>query len=296
MQSSKKRFMIRKKLIAAVLICLCSQWVLYGCTKKEELILLNEGQQVQADAQDIFADTEASGSDGQSTLGETVEAEQNAGNDIAAADSQNVQKNGQAAADADRTAFIEKETGRIYIHICGAVMSPGVYELEAGSRVYEAVQAAGGFAEYADDSYVNQAQELPDGVKLVIPTKEEVESVRQAAKEGKSEGQVSPAGEGQAATDSGIQIGITAQGSAGTIEGAAGTETESALADDGKVNINTASAEELCKIPGIGATRAAAVISYREKHGSFESPEDIMKVSGIKEGTYEKIKDSISVK
>lgn len=292
MQSGKKRFKIRKKLIAAVLICLCSQWVLYGCTKKEELILLNESQHVQDTSTET--DAEASGTDGFSASGEAAKAEQNAGNELAAADGRKVQENGQSAADSDKTAYIEKETGRIYVHVCGAVMSPGVYELAAGSRVYEAVQAAGGFAEQADDSYVNQAQELPDGVKLVIPTKEEAESVRQAAGEGKSEGQVSSAGEEQA--DSGIQIGITAQGSAGTIEGAAGTETESALTDDGKVNINTASAEELCQIPGIGATRAAAVISYRERHGSFQSPEDIMNVSGIKEGTYEKIKDSISVK
>ena len=65
---------------------------------------------------------------------------------------------------------------------------------------------------------------------------------------------------------------------------------------DGRININTASEAQLCEIPGVGATRAAAIAAYTETHGAFERPEDIMKVNGIKEGMYEKIKDSISVK
>ena len=64
---------------------------------------------------------------------------------------------------------------------------------------------------------------------------------------------------------------------------------------DGLVNINTASEEELSAIPGIGAGKAAAVVRYRQENGAFASIEDIMKVSGIKEGTYEKIKDKITV-
>lgn len=155
-------------------------------------------------------------------------------------------------------AYIEKEPETVCVHVCGAVMIPGVYELSAGSRVYEAVEAAGGFTEDAEQSYVNQAQELSDGTKLVIPTVEEAEQAGQ--------------------------------------KDIAFAQAQEVHIDDGKVNINTASLEELCKIPGIGTTRAAAVISYREEHGSFESIEDIMKVSGIKEGTYEKIKENISVK
>ena len=70
---------------------------------------------------------------------------------------------------------------------------------------------------------------------------------------------------------------------------------EEVSADDGKININTASESQLCDIPGIGAVRAAAIASYRQEHGAFETIEDIMKVSGIKQGTYDKIKDSIIV-
>lgn len=152
------------------------------------------------------------------------------------------------------------DSGVICIHVCGAVRQPGVYELQAGSRVYEAVQAAGGFAQGADQNYVNQAQELNDGIKLVIPTLEEAAAVREKE------------------------------------FFAVGSEGEQPEKDsEGRININTASEAQLCDIPGIGATRAAAIAAYRESHGGFQKPEDIMKVSGIKEGMYEKIKDSISV-
>lgn len=131
-------------------------------------------------------------------------------------------------------------------------------EFAMGSRVYEAVEAAGGFAADADQNYVNQAQTLKDGVKLVIPTMEEAAQARERE-----------------------PLIEAAQGEDGV--------------QDGRININTATAAQLCDIPGVGATRAAAIIAYRESHGGFHKPEDIMKVDGIKEGMYEKIKDSISV-
>ncbi len=157
----------------------------------------------------------------------------------------------------------------IFVHVCGAVRTPGVYELKSGSRVYEAVRAAGGFTDDAEENYVNQAQILSDGIKLMIPTVEEA----------------------LAMPDDGMDTQAA--------EGTAGQPAEGGIAGqpayDGRININTASQQELCTIPGIGATRAAAIVQYRQEHGSFGSVEDIMKVTGIKEGTYEKIKDSIKV-
>lgn len=239
MQNKKKRFRIRKRLLAAGVTGLCSLCFLYGCTRKEELLLLTEeGQEQQEDMQERSEDTKG-WPEASDALGEIEEA--GAG-----------------------TAYIAEEPGTIYVHVCGAVMAPGVYEMTAGSRVYEAIQAAGGFTEDAEESYVNQAQELSDGVKLMIPTMEEV------------------------------QQGSFASGDRQSVLFA--QEDGQAHTKDGRVNINTASEEELCKIPGIGATRAAAIVAYRENHGGFADPEDIMKVNGIKEGTYEKIKDSISVK
>lgn len=157
----------------------------------------------------------------------------------------------------------------IYVHICGAVVSPGVYKLEAGSRVFEGIEAAGGFREDACEDFVNQAGILQDGQRLGIPTAEEA----------------------QAAREDNVSGGLwTADG---TDASAFGKQTENT---DGRVNINTASEEELGGIAGIGAGKAAAIVQYRTENGSFTSIEDIMKVSGIKEGTFAKIKDRITVK
>lgn len=134
----------------------------------------------------------------------------------------------------------------IYVDVCGAVKYPGVYQLNDGARVFEALELAGGMTEEACIKAVNQAEPVTDGQKLYIPTGEEWEN----------EFLLSP------------------------------SETE----DDGRININTASQAELCSLPGIGDTRAQAIIAYREANGAFESVEAIQNVSGIKSGTYEKIK------
>lgn len=147
----------------------------------------------------------------------------------------------------------------IFVHICGAVVNPGVYVLSAGSRIFEGIEAAGGFSEDACEDFVNLAQTLQDGQRIVIPTEEEAEAAVQ---------------------DNAYQEQWLPE------------ETQST---DGRVNINTASEQELSAISGIGAGKAAAIIQYRQENGSFSSVEDIMKVSGIKEGTYEKIKDKITV-
>lgn len=260
-------------------LCLLSLCLLCGCTKKEELIR-QSGQALESNE-----NLEESGAAGQEeradeSTGQWVDR------DVCKKDGQEAQQE-EKAADSG-TGGMAEDTGTIYVHVCGAVLRPGVYELAAGSRVYEAVQAAGGFAENAEESYVNQAQEVPDGAKLVIPTKEEAEAIVS-----KDSGR--PEAEGKT-TDGGVQPGIVLQEEGYAAGSSKETEAGKTTAEGGRVNINTASLEELCKIPGIGTTRAAAIVSYREDHGSFKSPEEIMQVSGIKEGTYEKIKDSISVK
>lgn len=80
-----------------------------------------------------------------------------------------------------------------------------------------------------------------------------------------------------------------------TLEEAENLEAEVKAAAEGLVNINMASAEELCTLPGIGASRAADIVRYREKNGAFQTKEDIMKVSGIKQNAYDKLCDKITV-
>ena len=139
----------------------------------------------------------------------------------------------------------------IYVHICGAVINPGVYQVPAGTRVYQALELAGGSSDDAYLSGINLADKLADGQKVYIP----------------SEGENA---EGILSIDSG--------------------DVQSVM-----ININTASEAELMTLPGIGQSRAKDIINYRVKNGLFESIDDIMKVSGIKEAAFEKIKDLIKV-
>lgn len=139
----------------------------------------------------------------------------------------------------------------IYVHICGAVINPGVYQVPAGTRVYQALELAGGSSDDAYLSGINLADKLADGQKVYIPA------------EGEN-------AEGILSTDSGGVQSVM-------------------------ININTASEAELMTLPGIGQSRAKDIINYRVKNGLFESIDDIMKVSGIKEAAFEKIKDLIKV-
>lgn len=157
-------------------------------------------------------------------------------------------------ADKDRTDEPDKEPSTIFVDVCGQVASPGVYELPAGSRVYEAVDAAGGLLDSASGGALNQAQKLNDGQQVYVPSPEEA---------------------------AGMTAALTEQ------------EGKTAVSEDGRVNINTADQAELMSLTGIGEAKAGAILKYREEHGSFSSPEDIMQVEGIKEGTYEKIKEQI---
>lgn len=179
-----------------------------------------------------------------------------------------------AEENKDRKASETKgseDTGRedekqIFVYVCGAVQAPGVYGLEEGARLYEAIACAGGVREDAAEESVNQAQTVADGDRLYIPTDEEV---RQGLGE---------------FLKSGVSIGTEGTKSEGN-------DTDSA----GKVNINTASKEELKTLNGIGDTRAESILSYRELNGPFQTIEALMQVDGIKEGVFNKMKDSITV-
>lgn len=263
--------------VYASLAFLCA--MLCGCTRREQLVLdigagsgtaMEEGEAGWQLTQESQGGQTLSGQEGQTPKEQDSRPEPV---------SEQTAKS-QETSEKMRTDAGETEQ-QIFVHVCGAVNRPDVYELPAGSRVYEAVKKAGGFAENADESYVNQAQVLPDGAKLVIPTVEEARALLQ---------------EGEDAVPAGITGEQTDPGGLGLVaavqQESAGNGTD---APDGKININTASEAELCNIPGIGATRAAAIAAYRKERGSFSSIEDIMKVSGIKEGTFAKIKDSIKV-
>ena len=146
------------------------------------------------------------------------------------------------------------EKGTLFVHVCGEVNAPGVYELEEGTRVAGAIEAAKGLTDEAAGDYVNQALLLEDGQQIYIPSLQEV--------------------------------------SDRLLPGCENPEETS----DGKVNLNTADKELLMTLPGIGSTRADAIIAYRTQFGGFASEEEIMNISGIKNSLYEQIRDRITVK
>lgn len=156
----------------------------------------------------------------------------------------------------DFSALTETDS-EIYVHVCGAVVYPGVYPGVSGDRVYQFIQKAGGIREDGTDIGLNLARIVSDGEQIYVFDKEE------ASKAEASAPNVQP------------------------------PEPNSTVSD--KVNLNTASETELTTLPGIGPAKAKAIIAYREKHGLFQSIEELMNIQGIKGATFEQIKGLISV-
>lgn len=149
----------------------------------------------------------------------------------------------------------KEESILLYVYICGEVKEPGVYTMPEGSRICDVFSAAGGLTEGAAEDYWNQARLLTDGEMIYVPTKEE-------------------------ASERALPVSDASSTSQNT---------------DDKVNINTASKEQLMTIPGIGEAKASAILSYRQEHGSFSTIDEVKNVEGIKDGVYTKMKDYIVI-
>ena len=152
---------------------------------------------------------------------------------------------------------------KIIVHVSGAVNSEGIVELEAGSRIANAIEKAGGIKESADMSEINLAYLLEDGMKIYIPTKEETEANKKNANT-QNENYVTSSSEGE-----------NSKRYINNIQSSSSTSTSSSQ----KVNINTATQEELDTLPGIGPSIAGKIIEYREQNGKFSNIEDIKEVS-----------------
>ena len=156
----------------------------------------------------------------------------------------------------------EEETApdMIYIDIAGAVRLPGVVTLPEGSRVFEAVEKAGGLLPEADVSEINQAEVLFDGDFIRIPLKN-AETERQSSAE---------------------RRGLH-------------TDTAETAKHGGRVNLNRASANELTALSGIGPATAERILEYRRENGRFHSIDDLKNVKGIGEKKLEKIRDQLTI-
>ena len=221
------------------------------------------GQKSKKDTDEKKADTEDRQNDGGNSAEFRKKQAESDGSD---AGNGTGSDSGKHTSDADidngSEAVSDKEMQQamIYVDVCGAVANPGVFQLAAGSRVFQAIEAAGGYLPEAALTCVNRAGVLTDGQQLYILTQEEME--RQ-----------------------GLDPAEMAKASDGQMNGSAGTGQNTGMAaqvqQDNRININTADEAQLTTLTGIGATRAQAIIAYREENGPFAAIEDIMNVQGI---------------
>ena len=144
----------------------------------------------------------------------------------------------------------ESESNSIFVEVKGAVLKPGVYELEEGERVLALIPMAGGYLPEANSGPINQAERLVDEMVIYIPIVGEEISV----------------------------------------------DEFSTHDNDGLININHADASTLTSLPGIGPSKAEAIINYRDENGSFKEVKDLLKVTGIGKKTFEQLEHLITVK
>lgn len=184
-------------------------------------------------------------------------------------------KNGQGkSVDIQPTAEESQNvgSGRIFVHVCGAVRREGVYKLPPDARVVDAIRAAGGCTKKAASFGINQAEALKDGVQVYVPTKAELKKETNGADRVLASIGVE-----------GVHTGLSSQG------------LNSGEGGDALININLATKEELMKLNGVGEAKAELIITYRQAKGGFKDIKDIMKIKGIKQKFFDKIKDKICI-
>lgn len=162
---------------------------------------------------------------------------------------------------------------QLAVHIVGAVQKPGVYYVAEGTRLHQLVQQAVATHEAAL-SYVNLAQPVQDGIQVVIPTQKDVRSLTSA----------------QGSASQGLPYSGTGLGgpAAKGPRGSGGTGS-------GLINLNTATAEQLETLPGIGPSYSQRILDYRQSHGAFKSIQELQKVSGIGEKRFAQLASKVTV-
>lgn len=172
----------------------------------------------------------------------------------------------------------------LYVHVAGAVKNPSLYQLAPDSRVMHAIKAAGGPTGKADLDAVNLAEKVRDGEKIYVPTKASVQAAAVPESVLASSEAVSPAAP--------IEVSNTARAAVrkpGKPAAGGGKPGKLISPSQGQVNINTASAEQLQELPGIGPAMAGRILGYRQQAGGFQKTDDLMNVGGIGPKKYARI-------
>lgn len=190
---------------------------------------------------------------------------------------------GTETGTAPQQEELQKPEEDIKVYILGCVKNQGVVTLKKGQMIDDAIKAAGGPTEDADLENVNLVYKLNENVMVKIKSKKDTQLV-------KTNSNASTGGSGNKVIEAGASA-VIIKDSGGVIV----DEGTSQNGVKGKVNINTALVDELDTLPGVGQQVAQDIIAYREKHGEFKAITDIMKVPGIKESKFSRIKDYITV-
>ena len=169
----------------------------------------------------------------------------------------------------------KEEPVYLKVDIKGQVVIPGIYSLEDGARVIDVINLAGGLTENANTSVINLSKKVFDEMVIIIYSNDQINNLIEAKNMEKY-----------------LQNKC--------IEGDGGIKNDACIDDDsstnnGLININTASKEELMTLTGIGEAKANDIISYRESNGGFKTIEELLNVSGIGENIYTQIKENITV-
>lgn len=172
-----------------------------------------------------------------------------------APDDNSVEVNAEPIKEVKGENQLTKGTKMIVVEIKGEVANPDVYEISEGSIIRDLITKAGGLTNEANIDKINRADKLRDNQLIVIPNKNELSNAN-------------------------TNINVSKEGN---------------TAEDGIININTASLEELQKINGVGEVKAKSIINYREKNGGFKSIDEMKNIEGIGDKTFEKMKDQITV-
>lgn len=178
----------------------------------------------------------------------------------------------------------DESTNKVRVDVKGAVKKTGVYELDSGARVIDAINLAGGLKSSASTKYLNLSKKVTDEMVIYVYTTTQIKNmnVSESVKEECSCSLIdcsSCAGANIILSDSNSNV----------------SDSTSSEVSNGKVSINNGTKEELMTLSGIGESKALAIIEYRTSNGGFTNLEDIMNVSGIGESAYSKIKDYITL-
>lgn len=187
---------------------------------------------------------------------------------------------------------IEEEidiASKIYVDIKGAIKNPGVYEVDSDMIVNDVIKLAGGLNDNADTSIINLAKRVNDGDLIIIYTKEEVKNsnIKDTVVKVVDKECVCPNIQNDACINTKINDNITNKEE--------NNNSTNKSDETAKININTATKDELMNLSGIGESKADAIINYRKENGNFKKIEDIKNVDGIGDAVYEKIKNNISI-